>query len=281
MATRKILTILVLALVFWGASMAQGSISVTVNNQPVDSITLEVGQTCSVEVVSDDSSPYDAYVGFDDGAVLGTFSHVQTMPEAGDLTDVTEYDVPAFYGYYVEAAGTSPPPSPGVHFVFEYQAAQLGETDLKLYDQAFTSVIDSVHITVVGAEMGTAFTYQGRLLDANDAAEGLYDFRFALYDAPSDGNQFASATDTNEVVVIDGYFTVELDFGSSVFEGDARWLKIGVRPGEQNDPCEYTFLEPRQELTPTPYAIHAGSDNDWMLSGNDMYSIPDGNVGIG
>jgi hypothetical protein len=35
---------------------------------------------------------------------------------------------------------------------------------------------------------------------------------------------------------------------------------------------------------PTPYAIfaeNAGTDNDWMLSGNNMYSIPSGNVGIG
>ena len=38
-----------------------------------------------------------------------------------------------------------------------------------------------------------------------------------------------------EVDVIDGYFTVELDFGS-VFDGNNRWLEIGVRPGDQNDP---------------------------------------------
>ena len=90
--------------------------------------------------------------------------------------------------------------------------------------------------------------------------------------------------------MIDCYFTVELDFGSNIFTGYARWLQIGVRPGELQDPNEYTPLSPRQELTPTPYAIYADkaayawtafTDNDWVISGNDMYSVPVGNIGIG
>jgi hypothetical protein len=134
------------------------------------------------------------------------------------------------------------------------------------------------------AEMGMAFTYQGHLYDANYVANGLYDLAFKLYDANSDGNKVGTDVNVADVDVIDAYFTVELDFGSSVFDGDAVWLEIGVRPGEMNDPNGYTTLSPRQEVTPTPYAIYAktaGSDNDWMLSGNDMYSIPSGNIGIG
>ncbi|MHC4721426.1 MAG: hypothetical protein ACYS6I_01830, partial [Planctomycetota bacterium] len=42
------------------------------------------------------------------------------------------------------------------------------------------------------APMGTAFTYQGRLTDANSPADGLYDFRFELYDALNGGNQQGS-----------------------------------------------------------------------------------------
>jgi len=134
--------------------------------------------------------------------------------------------------------------------------------------------------------VGTAFTYQGRLIDANDVADGLYDFRFKLFDDPNVvlGNQVGSDVNKPDVDVIDGYFTVELDFGSGVFDGDARWLEIGVRPGVLEDPNTYTTLVPRQEVTPTPYALYAktaGGDNDWMISGNNMYSIPSGNVGIG
>jgi hypothetical protein len=105
------------------------------------------------------------------------------------------------------------------------------------------------------APTGTAFTYQGRLIDGNDVADGVYDFNFGLYDSASDGNQVADDVNVPDVDVIDGYFTVALDFGSSVFDGDARWLDIGVRAGDMNDPNAYIPLSPRQEVTPTPYAL--------------------------
>jgi len=149
-------------------------------------------------------------------------------------------------------------------------------------------VILAVALGIVGVagadEMGTAFTYQGRLTDANSPAEGLYDFQFEIYDALDGGSQQGSTVDVNDLDVTDSYFTVELDFGSSVFIGDARWLQIAVRPGESSDPDDFATLSPRQELTPTPHAIYAenaGSDNDWAVSGDDMYSTPYGNVGIG
>jgi hypothetical protein len=104
--------------------------------------------------------------------------------------------------------------------------------------------------------VGTAWTYQGRLMDADEAANGLYDFQFKLFDADSDGNQIGGDVNKPEVGVSEGYFTVELDFGG-VFDGDARWLEIGIRPGEQSDPCSYTFLSPRQKITAAPYALHS------------------------
>jgi hypothetical protein len=128
---------------------------------------------------------------------------------------------------------------------------------------------------------GTAFTYQGRLIDANSIADGLYDFQFRLFDDPSTGTQWGSTNDVNDLDVIEGYFTAVLDFGG-VFDGDARWLEIAVRPGGSTG--DFSALSPRQEVMPIPYAIFAEkarTDNDWMISGNMMYSIPTGNVGIG
>jgi hypothetical protein len=111
-----------------------------------------------------------------------------------------------------------------------------------------------------GVPMGTAFTYQGRLIDANYPAEGTYGLQFKLFDSPSDGNQIDGDVNKPDVDVIDGYFTVELDFGS-VFDGNAVWLDIGIRPGDLNDPNTYDTLSPRQQVTPTPYALHAR----WVL----------------
>ncbi len=139
------------------------------------------------------------------------------------------------------------------------------------------------------APMGTAFTYQGRLIDANSPADGLYDFQFKLFDDANVvfGNQIGSDVNVPDMDVIDGYLTVELDFGSSVFDGNAVWLEIGLRPGDLNDPNVYTTLSPRQELGPTPYAIYANTSgaayslNAPDGSPNALYVDNDGRVGIG
>ncbi|MHC4638777.1 MAG: hypothetical protein ACYTBV_14950 [Planctomycetota bacterium] len=116
---------------------------------------------------------------------------------------------------------------------------------------------------VIQAEpMGTAFTYQGRLIDANSAADGEYDFTFRLYDANVGGARAANDVNIANLDVIDGYFTVLLDFGISVLDGNAVWLETGVRPGVMNDTNAYTPLSPRMELTPTPYAIYAENAAD-------------------
>ena len=78
---------------------------------------------------------------------------------------------------------------------------------------------------------GTAFTYQGRLNDGSNAANGSYDLTFALYLGSSGGSAVAGPLTNSTVGVSNGLFTVTLDFGSGVFNGDPRWLEIGVRTG--------------------------------------------------
>jgi len=68
-------------------------------------------------------------------------------------------------------------------------------------------------VTSWGAPMGTATTYQGRLTDQGSPAKGSYDFVFYLYDAPVGGSLLGTET-ANGVVLLDGYFDVELDFGN-------------------------------------------------------------------
>lgn len=268
MKTTKMLTILVLAfgLIFCLSGISKAEISLTVNDQPIDSVDLEVGQSCTIKIVSNDSSTYGAFIGFDDGLTGGTFVHTQTMPEAGDDAYVELWDEPGvFYGYSVVAQQLITPPFlpvPGVHFVFEYVAAELGEKVLLLYDDTYTIILDSITIRVIEEPpppqpVEPQVTYQGRLIDANDVANGLYDFKFKLFHDPCDTRtQVGNTIALNDVEVLDGYFTVELDFSdANIFKGDARWLEIGVRPGDLNDPNVYTTLSPRQEVTPAPYAI--------------------------
>ncbi len=104
---------------------------------------------------------------------------------------------------------------------------------------------------------GTAFNYQGRLVQNDVAANGSYDFVFTVHDAEAGGNALAAPVTQDAVAVSAGQFVVPLDFGAGVFTGPARWLEIRVRV---NGAAEaHTLLAPRQALLPTPYAIYAGS----------------------
>ncbi len=99
----------------------------------------------------------------------------------------------------------------------------------------------------------TAFTYQGKLTDAGNPANGNYDLQFKLFDALAAGAQQGATLVRTPVLASAGIFTVTLDFGATVFGGADRYLEIGVRPaGSAN---AYTVLAPRQTLTAAPYAI--------------------------
>jgi trimeric autotransporter adhesin len=100
--------------------------------------------------------------------------------------------------------------------------------------------------------LGTGFTYQGQLIASGDPYSGTCDFLFGLYDAETSGTG-GGMLGMYYVPVNNGLFTVQLDFGENVFQGDARWLEISVRcPAESGT---YTLLAPRQSITPVPYAL--------------------------
>jgi len=105
---------------------------------------------------------------------------------------------------------------------------------------------------------GTAFTYQGMLNDGTNPANGSYDLRLTVYNALTGGAQKGNAVTNTAAAVNNGRFTVTLDPGAGVFDGSARWLEIAVRT---NSGGAFTTLTPRQTITPTPYAIHAGQVN--------------------
>jgi hypothetical protein len=107
------------------------------------------------------------------------------------------------------------------------------------------------------AAQGTAFNYQGRLTDTGAPANAAYDFRFAVYDAVTNGTQVSVPLTNSAVAVSNGLFSVTLDFGPGIFTGANCWLSIGVRTN--GDTNAFTLLSPRQPILPVPYAIFAGS----------------------
>ena len=102
--------------------------------------------------------------------------------------------------------------------------------------------------------ISTAFTYQGYLTQNGQPANGTFDFQFRLYDAATGGNQVGDTLTLEGVEVVQGVFTVQLDFGDNVFNGQALWLEVSVKNQNSED---YVALTPRQALTTTPYAIYS------------------------
>lgn len=110
---------------------------------------------------------------------------------------------------------------------------------------------------------GTAFTYQGQILDTSVPANGAYDLTFSLFNAGGDGSQVGVTFTNLATPITDGRFTLTLDFGPGAFNGAARWLQIGVRT---NGAGGFAALEPRQALLPAPYAILASTASNLIGS---------------
>src|SRR5208283_4758127 len=83
---------------------------------------------------------------------------------------------------------------------------------------------------------GTAFTYQGQLQNNGSLASGTYNLTFTLF---NNTNAYyppvAGPVTNNGVLVANGLFTVTIDFGSSVWNGQTNWLEIGVETNGANN----------------------------------------------
>jgi hypothetical protein len=131
--------------------------------------------------------------------------------------------------------------------------------------------------------LSSAFTYQGYLEFSSGPVNNATDMRFSMYDEEMGGAPIAgpivfdgNGTNLDPVNVAGGYFTVTLDFGTSLYSGTALWLEIEIRQHtgiiacQTDDDCTtsgtcnsstntcvfpYYLLEPRISLTGAPHAL--------------------------
>lgn len=155
-----------------------------------------------------------------------------------------------------------PPTAPGIRAVFARRVRTL----------PFWSILAlaAMHLGALPSR-ATPFTYQGRLVDGGTLANGNYDITFRLFDAATAGTQTGPDLIKSPVIVQNGLFTLDLDFGDAVFDGAARWLELSARPTGSSDPAE--LLSPRQPVHAVPYAIRALSG-----SGNNASDLTSGTV---
>jgi hypothetical protein len=103
------------------------------------------------------------------------------------------------------------------------------------------------------ASVGTAFTYQGQLKNGGAPVNGNCYLQFNLYSDSGGSTLVAGPVNgsPNPVSVTNGLFTVQIDFGSGAFQGDARWLRTSVKCGSDS---AFTPLS-LQPLSPSPYSL--------------------------
>lgn len=126
----------------------------------------------------------------------------------------------------------------------------------------------SMCFTIADAQTAS-FTFQGKLNDNNVPANGTYQMQIGLYDDVSGGSQIGGMQSTT-VTVANGIFTIELNFGETVFDGSDRFLQISVFSSSTN---AFITLNPRQRITSSPYSIKSSSA-DTAINAANLGGIP-------
>ena len=142
-------------------------------------------------------------------------------------------------------------------------------------------------------DLDTSFTYQGQIRDAGIPINDSADVSLSLWNAAADGSMVGAAQQFEGVVLVEGRFAVEPDFGPEAFNGSNRWIEIAFRsPSGVGD---FVTLTPRQAVNAVPYALYAlngriGPEGPQGESGDDRWTLDpdtgaisymDGSVGIG
>ena len=125
---------------------------------------------------------------------------------------------------------------------------------------------------------GTAFTYQGQLQNSGSPVNGSYDLVFTLYTTNVTGSAIAGPVTNSAAAVTNGLFTTLVDFGPGIFTGASNWLAIAVRT---NATGSFTTLAPRQQVTPTPYALYSANAGTAASAGAVAAANVSGTLGLG
>lgn len=144
---------------------------------------------------------------------------------------------------------------------------------LTLASLALSLLMGNVDASLKAATpLSPSFTYQGKLTDGNQPANGVYDFVFSLYDAADGQVPIAGGgIGVEDVTVHDGLFSVSLNFGENVFNGESRWIEIGVRPGSETG--DFSLMQTRQPLSAAPHALYA-------LASKSAQTVAPGGIGV-
>jgi len=159
-------------------------------------------------------------------------------------------------------------------------------------------ILPTLLATQVNAQVDSSFSYQGELQDNNSPANDNYDFVFNLTD--SDGFPFGDPSEHLNTEVVNGLFSLRVDFNVDAFDGFGN-VSFSIEVRKSSDGGAYTTLG-SQTIRSVPLATNltngdattgevltfngfqwapmTPSSSPWSLTGSTL-SYTAGNVGIG
>jgi endosialidase-like protein/collagen triple helix repeat protein len=146
----------------------------------------------------------------------------------------------------------------------------LEDSLMKLLSTLVAAVTLSLNHSTFSARITDEITYQGEVFMSGVPLNDTADLVFRLYDASVSGTLIGTPVSINNYPIVEGRFTVQLDFGSGVFAADPRWIEIDLRSPAGSG--AFTTLTTRQPVTATPVALFA-------LDGNEGPQGPQGEQG--
>lgn len=96
----------------------------------------------------------------------------------------------------------------------------------------------------------TGLRYHGELLDQQAPANGHYDLRLTPFDSAKSARALAAAVVFEDVLVEDGFFLLEPDFGATFANANAVWIELGVRDADSTG--EFAALPSREKAILSP-----------------------------
>ncbi len=113
----------------------------------------------------------------------------------------------------------------------------------------------------------TEFIYQGELLENGVPVDDAVDFIVDLYAGEQGGNALADSVLVTGAPVDEGMFSLNLEFGSVVFNNTELWLEVSTR---RTGAPVFTLLQPRLKVAQQPRTSIAFSVAPNRVGGNNI-----------
>ncbi|MEE4271728.1 MAG: hypothetical protein V2I67_08640 [Thermoanaerobaculales bacterium] len=118
--------------------------------------------------------------------------------------------------------------------------------------RSLTPLVITAVAIAAGPAAATTLDFDGELLEAGTPANGVFDFRFRCLEGadPDALVEVGPTVEKEDILVSNGRFSVELDFGTDEVCSDSGWIQTSVARGDRLG--GFTSLEPPHPVPRSP-----------------------------